>query len=160
LAAPCAFRSLLPITRFQDDELDDLIQTMEKCSTKFVFQQRPLCVKINNHISLQPNLSEPIDVQEAPRFRHQDLKLPEFQHYWSHGIPVVITDVKMQGKWDPEYFVQAYGTDMVTLVECETQKTMQCSVAYFFKRFGKAHDGTGIWKLKVCTFFAVRLVLC
>jgi hypothetical protein len=119
-----------------------------------------LYVKTNNHTNPQPNLSELIDVQETPRFHHQDLKLPEFERYWSHGIPVVITDVKMQGMWDPEYFVQAYGTQMVTLIECETQKTMQRSVAYFFSRFGQLHDGTGIWKLKVCTFFAVRLVLC
>lgn len=149
MAAPCASHSLLPITRFQENELDDLIQTLEKCSTKLVFQWGPLCVKTNNPISPRSNLGELIDVQEAPRFRRQDLKLLEFEHYWSHGIPVVITDVKMQGKWDPEYFIQAYGTQMVTIVECETQKTMQRSVAYFFERFGKHHDGTGIWKLKV-----------
>lgn len=65
---------------------------------------------------------------------------------------MVVTHIKMQGTWDPAYFMKAHADKKVTLVNCETGKTKPSSVAEFFMWFGRASGmDDDIWKLKVCS---------
>jgi hypothetical protein len=80
-------------------------------------------------------------------------------HEWSKGLPLVITDVLMQGRWDPQYFIDNYGNKVVTLVNCETGETRQSKVGKFFNLFLHPEERigiwAGIWKLKVMCFVPV-----
>jgi hypothetical protein len=97
---------------------------------------------------------------EAPRLS-RDAPFSEFQKYWSQGIPVVVTGVhtNLQGDWGPQYFIERYGTQRVTLVDCETDNTQQTTVSHFFQNFHCAGDRRQILKLKVTfsVFTALRL---
>lgn len=64
---------------------------------------------------------------------------------------MVIADVLIQGNWDPEYFIGAFGEDWATVVNCETGKTEKMRVREYFERFLNSEGRTGIWKLKVVT---------
>jgi hypothetical protein len=90
---------------------------------------------------------------EVHRYRHQTLKISDFMHEWSKGLPLVITDVLIQGRWDPQYFIDNYGSKGVTLVNCETGETRPSKVRKFFNLFLRPEERTGIWagiwKLKV-----------
>jgi hypothetical protein len=84
----------------------------------------------------QPS-SESTQTREVPTFRQGHVTFSEFQRHWSQGIPVVITNVRMQGEWTPEYFIARYGGKDVTVVDCETEATFPSTVADFFLQFGK-----------------------
>jgi hypothetical protein len=77
-----------------------------------------------------------------------------FQRHWSQGIPVVVTNIqtKLQGNWAPEYFIERYGEQKVTLVNCETNSMLQSTVSDFFKNFNDAGDRKQILKLKAGLF--------
>jgi hypothetical protein len=87
---------------------------------------------------------------EVPKFP-RDAPLIDFQRSWRQGIPVVVTGVhtRLQGDWAPDYFIQRYGTQKVTLVDCETDYTQQTTVSDFFRHFNSAGDRRQILKLKV-----------
>jgi hypothetical protein len=91
---------------------------------------------------------------EVPRHSNQGLNISDFMHDWSRGLPVVITDVLLQGTWDPQYFIDAYGEVGATIVNCETGETRKVKVREYFERFLNPGEFTGIWKLKV------RHILC
>jgi len=90
---------------------------------------------------------------EVHRYCHQTLKISNFLHKWSKGLPLVVTNVLMQGHWDPQYFINNFGTKSCTLVNCETGKTRQAKVKKFFELLLHPELRTGIWagtwKLKV-----------
>jgi hypothetical protein len=98
-------------------------------------------------------------VPEVPQYSRQILKISDFMHEWSKGLPLVITDVLMQGRWDPQYFIDNYGNKVVTLVNCETGETRQSKVGKFFNLFLHPEERigiwAGIWKLKVMCFVPV-----
>jgi JmjC domain, hydroxylase len=102
----------------------------------------------------QPPRCDPYGLHEAPRIHNDRVKVTseEFQHHWSRGVPVVVTHVQLQGAWDPQYFVAhpEHKEVKVTLVDCETGKTRQSTVADFFGSFGKPEGRTKIEKVKVC----------
>lgn len=50
-AAPCSFHCLLPISRFEDQELDDLIQVMESCLIRYEFSTCPLYAWIMHRLT-------------------------------------------------------------------------------------------------------------
>jgi hypothetical protein len=54
-----------------------------------------------------------------------------------------------QGKWDPSYFIERYGEQIVDLHDCETRSTCKSTITAFFQSFGKPRDGGQILKLKV-----------
>lgn len=67
------------------------------------------------------------------------------------GIPVVVTgvDAALQGDWAPQYFIERYGSQKVTLVDCETDCTQQSTVSDFFQGLRGTGDRRQILKLKV-----------
>ncbi|KIM71484.1 hypothetical protein PILCRDRAFT_93840 [Piloderma croceum F 1598] len=67
-----------------------------------------------------------------------EVTLEEFQHHWSCGVPIVVTHVQLQGAWDPQYFVAdpEHKKVKVTLIDCDTRKTWQSTVANLFGSFG------------------------
>jgi hypothetical protein len=130
--------NLLAVTRFEEDELHDAIQGMEA----FLTEPRPS----------QPCASEPASSsREVPRIRHLDLMQDEseFYRHLTNGTPVVITEVKIQGEWGPDYFISRHGKQKVTLEDCETGKKVSSDVNSFFSQFGKARANKKITKIKV-----------
>ena len=83
-----------------------------------------------------------------------------FLHALGQGIPTVVTNVPMQGRWDPKYFIDAYGKLPVTLVNCETGETKPAKVADFFNGFLHPEERIGIWKLKVRSNPHLQISLC
>jgi hypothetical protein len=128
--------SLVPITRFDQKELEDAIEEMER-----VLQKEEHVVSVPNTETNVPSnpgqhFSESTQTREVPTFRQGHITFAEFQRHWSQGIPVVITNVRMQGEWTPEYFIARYGSKDVTIVDCETEATLPGIVADFFLQFG------------------------
>ena len=80
-----------------------------------------------------------------------DLTLSEFQRIWGRDQPIVVTGVehKLQGQWTPDYFARIYGSEKVTLVDCETELTQPSTVGDFFENFDLVGKGAQILKLKV-----------
>lgn len=81
--------------------------------------------------------------------RHGCLRTFKFYHRWSRGAPVVLTQVTLQGTWDPTYFIKYHGGKSVTVINCKTQATKTISVADFMGMFGKPVANGEVWKLKV-----------
>jgi hypothetical protein len=77
--------------------------------------------------------------------------VPAFESIWEQETPIVVTDVlsKLQGKYDPGYFIRRHGTEPVTLVDCDTGRTRPSKVAIFFQDFGSGVQRQAIEKLKV-----------
>jgi hypothetical protein len=87
--------------------------------------------------------------EEVSRHSSQNLKISDFLHDWSRGLPVVITNVLLQGTWDPQYFINVFGDEEATIVNCETGQTKKVKVKVYFGWFLNSDKDTGIWKLKV-----------
>jgi len=47
----------------------------------------------------------------------------------------VVTGVKQQGVWNPQYFIKAYGSTPVKLENCETGEVKDSTVGEFFLTF-------------------------
>lgn len=62
---------------------------------------------------------------------------------------MVITNVLLQGTWDPQYFINVFGDEEATIVNCETGQTKKVKVKVYFGWFLNSDKDTGIWKLKV-----------
>ena len=62
---------------------------------------------------------------------------------------MVIIDMLLQGTWDPQYFIDAYGKVGATIVNCEMGKMRKVKVQEYFERFLNPGEFTSIWKLKV-----------
>jgi hypothetical protein len=89
------------------------------------------------------------DVRDLPRLDYNNLSVAEFLRYWSRSIPVVVIDMRIQGRWDPNYFIEHFGQQAVTLENGETGQTRKSTVADYFSTFGANNPRDGIWKLKV-----------
>jgi hypothetical protein len=80
----------------------------------------------------------------------------QFKTLWAGGHPVVVTGVQhiFQGRWTPQYFMERFGSERVTVVDCETTLERKSTVADFFESFGSERsedpEGKKILKLKVC----------
>ena len=84
--------------------------------------------------------------QESPDFTEQ------FLQYWSLGKPAVVTGVKQQGVWNPQYFIKAYGSTPVKLENCETGEVKDSTVGEFFLTFFTSDSLSYIWKIKANFF--------
>jgi hypothetical protein len=102
-------------------------------------------------LSKPPCSYEHYSKKSAPTFRHANLSNNEFLRHWSEGKPIVVTDVKQQGGWNPEYFISRYRITPVIVEDCETGDSWKSTVGEFFENFLK-HDERTIWKLKVILF--------
>ena len=103
-----------------------------------------------NHSSFPPcsfGIPASFDALRIPR----DAPLTHFQQYWTKGIPVVVTGLHacLQGDWTPAYFMERYGSQKVTLVDCETDSMQQSTVSDFFRNFDSSSGRQHILKLKV-----------
>ena len=74
-----------------------------------------------------------------------------FRHSWARGDPIVVTDLKLQGQWGPDYFTDAFGGKTVTVVDCTTNEEHISTVGEFFHSFGTSQENQRIFKLKVRT---------
>ena len=55
----------------------------------------------------------------------------------------------IQGRWDPQYFIDVFGDRSATVINCETGATGKIKVRAYFQGFLNPEERTGIWKLKV-----------
>jgi hypothetical protein len=100
-------------------------------------------------MTCQPVISPPSS--EVPRMSALSFQIPTFESIWGRETPVIVTDVlsKLQGKYDPIYFIQRYGSQSVNLVDCDTGCMQASKVADFFRDFGSGAQRKSIEKLKV-----------
>lgn len=78
----------------------------------------------------------------------------KFKEAMVRGQPVVVTDLgeTIQGNWTPTYFRDFFGSETVTIVNCNTEAEYQSTVAEFFDSFGTTRSlelDTPVLKLKV-----------
>ncbi|TFY68723.1 hypothetical protein EVG20_g3448 [Dentipellis fragilis] len=83
-------------------------------------------------------------------FSDSELTEDIFREAWRQGYPLVVTDQlsKFAIGWTPEYFIEKYGEQECSIVECQTNETKQTTVGEFFKQFKTREGRTGCWKLK------------
>jgi len=88
---------------------------------------------------------------EPPKFS-RSLESSELEEYLRQGIPIVVTDIEIQGDYGPSYFQERFGNKSVVLEHCESGRQIRSTVSKFFETFGKPwlRDSRNIWKLKVC----------
>jgi hypothetical protein len=87
---------------------------------------------------------------EPPKFSCS-LESSELEEYLCQGIPIVVTDIEIQGEYGPSYFQERFEGKSVVLENCESGRQMRSTVSKFFETFGKPwlRDPKSIWKLKV-----------
>ncbi|TFK45215.1 hypothetical protein OE88DRAFT_1640216 [Heliocybe sulcata] len=87
---------------------------------------------------------------DVSRFHTRDLDNKKFLSLWSEGRPFIVEDIlgDMQGSWGPDYFADTYGSDIVSVVDCETNTSTSTTVRDFFRRFETCRNGKPL-KLKV-----------
>jgi hypothetical protein len=143
-------QNLLPVTRFQDEELEMAIQRMEFAMKTLLPSPVPADTDASTSIrSCQDVLG--IE-QHVPTFHRSHVNFDEFRKYWRQGIPVVITHLELQGHWDPESFIELFDQVRVTVQDCETGVTQSKMLPEFFSNFGKPKEEAEIWKVKVHKF--------
>ncbi|TFK51461.1 hypothetical protein OE88DRAFT_1607921, partial [Heliocybe sulcata] len=73
-----------------------------------------------------------------------------FLSLWSEGQPFIVGDIlgAMQGSWGLDYFADTDGSDVVSVVDCETNISSSTAVRDFFQRFESSSNGRPL-KLKV-----------
>ena len=74
-----------------------------------------------------------------------------FSDLWEKGLPLLAKDILPRFKltWNPEYFVDKYGDQSCSIVECQTDLIRNMCVREFFEQFGKYENRSECWKLKV-----------
>ncbi|KZT26000.1 hypothetical protein NEOLEDRAFT_1050237, partial [Neolentinus lepideus HHB14362 ss-1] len=67
----------------------------------------------------------------------EDIDSQTFRSFWSKGQPILVKNVlhNMQGIWSPKYFTDTYGSDAVSVVDCETNHSSRTTVRDFFQDF-------------------------
>lgn len=112
-------------------------------------KESPICSNLSKAPEAHPsNAADP----ELPRYS-RSLKISDFLQDWSKGLPVVITDLLIQGSWNPQYFIDAYGDLKADVVNCETGFIKKMFVRDYFQSFLDPSARVGIWKLKVDALF-------
>lgn len=96
----------------------------------------------------------PRAISASPRLvaKLEATDLQGFKSQWASRCPVVVSGVHklFQGTWSPQYFIQQYGRDPCTLIDCVTLDEYSRTVGDFFSAFGKEREADGpIMKLKV-----------
>lgn len=97
------------------------------------------------------NTMPPIMSHETPHYKDGEGKLDEgtFHKIWEKGTPIVVTNCYFRCPWTPGYFIEHYGDQTCTLVECQTGREEESTVATFFGMLGGPRSDTGsTWKLK------------
>lgn len=101
-------------------------------------------------IDLELGENEPYSDREAPTYNVNDINPRQFvNHLWPLGVPLVLRGVKKKGNWGPEYWIERYGDQKVTLENCETGETKTATVEEYLSTYGAITPRTEAWKLKV-----------
>jgi hypothetical protein len=131
-----------PVSRFRSGELDEALQRMDSIS----LAQRELGPSFIDRSKLAQNINA---TRELPRLRSDQFS--EFESYWSAGIPVVITDVKLQGNWTPESFRDSESGNLnAKMIDSRETKPKSVKVRRFFEIFLDREGRSGATvKLKV-----------
>jgi hypothetical protein len=160
-AVECGYKSslrhpetnLLPISRFNVDELKDAIKSM-----KSILEMNPPA-SVETMATGRTQIKHP----EAPIFDLRTLNSTQLPLVWSRGVPMVVSHIesRLQGDWGPSYFIDQYGSNKVTIQNCATLEEKHSTVGEFFRTFGTTSldDRTQILKLKVRYFLCISLCI-
>jgi hypothetical protein len=123
-------------------ELEEALQRMDSTS----LAQRELEPSSIDQSGLAQNVYA---THELPRLRSDQLS--EFESHWSAGIPVVITDVKLQGNWTPESFRDSESGNLnAKMIDSREMRPKPVKVRRFFEIFLDREGRNGaVVKLKV-----------
>ena len=154
---PCILHltDFLPTTRFDENELELVISRMSTLNmgqqNKLVFNFKIYLVRVFN-VFRPDTQSPPPPCESIQRMSCQHPDYTIFQQLLRQGRPIVVYDVhrRLQGTWNPSYFMEQFGSQEVKLVDCMTDTEFTSTVADFFKQFGTAEGHGRTIKLKVC----------
>jgi hypothetical protein len=101
--------------------------------------------------SLQITPVSPDTPLEVHRMCSTRLNYARFRQILARSEPLVVTSVQhvMQGKWTLAYFVQCYGSEVVTITNCKSDHEHSSTVAQFFSSFGSLISQTNHQVLKL-----------
>lgn len=68
----------------------------------------------------------------------------------SQGVPFVVNNIEIRGKYDPDYFINKYHGHHCRVHYVNTGKVENATVEQFFRTFGNLHPPEARAKLKVC----------
>jgi [histone H3]-dimethyl-L-lysine9 demethylase len=145
------------MTRFEKQELDDAITAMKKLVGQDEVDMEQLVEPvIKSFVSLIPPGSssvtlDPNRCHSTPLFHVDELEQDAFRYLWARGSPVVVHGLlsKMEGMWTPDFFVEKYGNQECSVVDCQSDASKKTTVGKFFSTFGKYNGRKEVWKLKV-----------
>lgn len=147
----------IPITYFDTDELQTAIAEMrlQVDADLSNAEVSPVALVLPDHYIHQNPFPDPTGIPSHPMpwFSVQDLSENTFRTIWAHGTPILVDDLGplISSKWTPEGLTAAYGEETCTIMNCDTEKTEEITVAEFFDLFGafESEKRNGCWKLKV-----------
>jgi hypothetical protein len=141
-----------PVSRFRSGELDEALRRMDSIS----LAQRELAP---SSVSQSALVQKVHTTRELPRLKSDQLS--EFESYWSAGIPVVLTDIKLQGNWTPESFRDSESGNLnAKMIDSREMQPKPVKVRRFFEIFLDREGRNGaVVKLKVlcckCMFSSI-----
>jgi hypothetical protein len=162
--SPHSQTNFIPISRFQTDELSEAIKEMQLLvdqDTQDHSRDNELDGVLEGMAAMAPAAQAGSLYSElaAPKFHTSRFSDAEFLRHWSQGLPAVVGPVHFQGNWDPQYFIEAFGPEPVTLEDCETGNILMSTVAEFFTGFLTPGQREAIWKVKVYSFSLLIIYL-
>jgi hypothetical protein len=118
--------------------------------SRYVLTVRDL-ERVKPRYSIQIDPPPPDTPPDVHRMHTARLDLAKFQQIWARSEPLVVSGIQrvMRGRFTPAYFVQRYGKDVVTLIDCESDSEYPSTVAEFFSSFGVERSDHRVFKLKV-----------
>lgn len=145
-------KDFIPISRFNRRQLQTITLEMHALLGQSQVR-RPASAAHPHRTGTWRKEVDPSEVDSVPLLvlRHEDLTEEIFRTEWRKGEPLVVTGLLPRFKmpWNPDYFIETYGHEPCTLVECQTNVETPSTVQGFFKQFGKFQGRLGQLKLKV-----------
>lgn len=133
-------------------ELGFELRTVEQEKSQYVRVPTPGAPS-ENPLTHQGTPEIPSDVRTKmiERFDSDSFTDESFHDLWLRGNPIVVHGLcsKFKRKWSPSFFIEHYGKETCIIVDCQTDKREETTVAEFFASFGKYKGREGCWKLKV-----------
>ncbi|KAG8935880.1 hypothetical protein FRC02_005879 [Tulasnella sp. 418] len=163
----CSFKDehtiskFLPVSRFSKEELEELIGDMKKMEIDEAAQRSLLTGSNDTSYPEMPSptahiaATDPVDpsgVGSHPVYVFPSDALDEnaFKLLWAKGQAIVVTGLlsKFELSWNPEKFIEDYGSQQCEVVECRTNQVKLTHVGAFFKKFGQFDERKECLKLK------------
>jgi hypothetical protein len=146
-----------PMTRFERVELETAIKNMkvivEQDDAEMADAARQPVLTTFAPIAPPENAAyTPTISHPTPLFDIDQLDHDVFRSLWAKGNPLVVDGVlsKMNVSWTPEFFIEEFGKEECSIVDCQSDEVKSTTVKEFFATFGNFNSrNQHVWKLKV-----------